>query len=148
MDSIANSSDNDNQLTKRPTFLTVLCILTFISTGIGAIGALITPLMSDTVIAFMKSSPNYDEAIMSEAERVIMAGWIYYAPTFLLVLVSLIGALFMWKLKKIGFHLYAASNLALLFLPLLVLGIAANVSSILFTVGFIVMYGANSKQMH
>lgn len=43
---------NENDVQKRPTFLTVLCILSFISGGLGSLSALITPMFSDIMIDF------------------------------------------------------------------------------------------------
>lgn len=138
---------NQTEPAKRPVFLTVLCVLTFISSGFGALVALVTPLMADTIIAFLQASPNYDEAALAENVKVIQAGWGYYAPTFLLIMCSLIGAVLMWNLKKIGFHFYAASNLAMLFLPTLILGMSVSWFGLFLTIGFIVMYGLHLKFM-
>ncbi|MBA3705888.1 MAG: hypothetical protein H0W84_08325 [Bacteroidetes bacterium] len=142
-----NEITNGTEPATRPVFLKVLCILTFISTGAGCLISLITPLMADTIVAFMQSSEAYDEIKMAEQIRVLQAGWNYYAPMFLLSLISLIGAILMWNLKKIGFHLYTSANLALLFLPMLILGVAVNWGGILLTVAFITMYAVNFKHL-
>ena len=138
---------NETEPAKRPTFLTVLCILTFISAGLGCLFSLITPLVADTFTDFLQNSPNYDEAKMADTIKLWQAGWGYYAPTFLLVLVSLIGAILMWRSKKIGFHLYTSSNLALLFIPTLIIGIPISIAAVVVTVGFIIMYAANFKHL-
>ena len=132
---------------KRPTFLTVLCILTFISAGLGCLFSLITPLMADTIIGFLEKSPNYDEVQMGETIKVLQAGWNYYAPSFLLALISLVGALLMWNLKKIGFHLYTSANLAMMFLPMVLLSTPISWAGIIFTIAFIAMYAANFKYL-
>jgi hypothetical protein len=95
----------------------------------------------------MINSPNYDEAAMAESMRVIEAGWGYYLLTLLFNLGSLTGAILMWKLIKNGFHFYALSNLAMLFLPTFFLGIAISWFAIFFTVGFIGMYALHLKCM-
>ena len=138
---------NETEPVKRPTFLAVLCILTFISAGLGAFFSLFTPLFADQFIEFLQNSPNYDETKMAETIKVIQAGWGYYAPAFLLALTSLAGALLMWKLKKTGFHFYAASNLALLILPMLILSLPIGMPAIVITIGFIIMYAANFKHL-
>ncbi len=137
----------EQEVTQRPKSLTILCILTFIFTGIGCLSALFTPFFSDTVLEFLKNSPNYDATTMSDTLLVLQAGWGYYLLTFFLAVGSLTGALLMWKLKKIGFHVYSFSNLALLFLPTLVLGMAVSTTAIFFTIGFIGMYALNLKFM-
>ena len=131
----------------RPKFLSVLCILTFIFTGLGCISSLITPLFAPLLREFMVNAPNYDEAAMAESMRVIEAGWGYYLLTLLLNLGSLTGAVLMWKLNKNGFHFYALSNSAMLFLPTLFLGISISWFAIFFTVGFIGMYALHLKFM-
>jgi hypothetical protein len=136
---------NEMEAEKRPSFLTVLCVLTFISAGLGVLSSLVTPLFADTFINFLKSNPSYDEATMSDTIKMIQAGWGYYLFTALLAGGSLTGAILMWNLKKIGFHVYALSNLALLFVPTLVLGIAISSFGIFLTVVFIGLYALNFK---
>jgi hypothetical protein len=147
METTDMTNSNETEPVKRPTFLTVLCILTFISAGLGCLFSLLTPLLADTFVEFLQNSPNYDEIKMADTLKVLQSGWGYYAPTFLLALVSLVGAILMWKLKKIGFHLYASSNLALLFIPTLILGVAISTAGIVLTIGFIVMYAVNFKHL-
>ncbi|MGZ4158685.1 MAG: hypothetical protein ACXVED_16540, partial [Bacteroidia bacterium] len=131
----------------RPLRLTVLCIMTFIFSGLGAISSLLTPFLSDVMVSFIKSSPNYVEADYAENLKVIQAGWAYHLPTFIFAIGSLTGAILMWKLKKAGFHFYAFSNLALLFIPTLVLHLTIGWSAIFVTIGFIGMYGLNLRSM-
>ncbi len=138
---------NGTEPTKRPVFLSVLCILTFISAGLGCLFSLMTPLLADTFVEFLQNSPNYDEVKMADTLKVLQSGWNYYAPTFLLALVSLVGAILMWKFKKIGFHLYAAANLGLLFIPTLILGVAVSTAGIVLTAAFIIMYAVNFKHL-
>ena len=134
-----------SEVTTRPRRLTILCILTFVFSGLGVVSSILTPLLSNEMIYFLKESPNYDDALFSESIRVIQSGWTYYLPTSILAFGSLMGAVFMWKLKKVGFHLYAISNLSLLFIPTLILGIPLSWSAIFVTVGFIGLYGINFK---
>lgn len=146
IDSTGPTNDG-TEPTKRPVFLKVLCILTFISAGAACLFSLMMPLAADTIVEYMQNSPGYDEIKMAEQMKLLNAGWNYYAPSFLLALTSLVGAILMWNLKKIGFHLYAAANLALLFLPMLLLGIPVNWGGIIITVAFIAMYAANFKHL-
>lgn len=138
---------NENEIPKRPVFLTVLCILSFISAGLGSISALITPLFSDLMIEFLKNAPNYDETLMGETIMVLQAGWGFYLITFTLALGSLTGVFFMWKLKKVGFHFYALSNLGLLFAPMLMFSTAISWAGIFLTASFILLYAVNLKYM-
>jgi hypothetical protein len=72
---------------KRPTFLTVLCILTFIGSGWGLISAI---AMTDPVID-------------------AYAGY-YKWVQVLLCLGTLFGALQMWQLKKTGLYIWTAAE--------------------------------------
>ena len=138
---------NENVNPERPLFLKVLCILTFISAGIGSLSALLTPLFSEQIIELIQSSPNYDEANMAEALIVLQAGWGYYIIMFVLASASLIGAILMWNLKKIGFHVYALANLIALFVPILMFSMPISWSGILLTACFIALYALNLKHM-
>ena len=136
-----------NEAPKRPVFLTVLCILTFVAGGIEFISALFTPVFAEQIIELFKSAPNYDEVAMSEAITILRAGWTYYLIRAVLTLGSLSGAILMWKLKKTGFHIYALSNLIALFVPMLMFSIAIGWSSILVTACFIALYALHLKHM-
>lgn len=139
---------NENEAPKRPMFLTVLCILTFISSGIGSITALLTPLFSDTIIEFLQNSPNYDEVAMAETVAALQAGYGFYLIVSVLAVCSLVGAILMWKLKKIGFHIYAISNLVALFIPMLMLSSPISWPAIMITAVFITMYAVHLKLMN
>ena len=138
---------NDNKPFKRPLSLTILCILSFISSGMGIFSSIMTPMFSDVMVELVKSSPNVDPALMDQTLLVLQAGWVYYFLTFLFASGSLIGAIMMWKLNKKGIHFYSISNLASLFLPTLLLGITISWFSILFTSCFIALYVSNLKHM-
>jgi hypothetical protein len=135
------------QVNNRPTFLKVLCILTFISTGLGLLTSLLLPSVADALVELLKATPSYNESEMAEAIGLIQAGGLYYFYTFMLYGISLTGAIFMWRLKKSGFHLYAAANLGMYFLPMVYLHIPFNIFGLLITLGFIGMYGTHLRLM-
>jgi hypothetical protein len=136
-----------NETQRRPVFLTVLCVLTFISAGCGSLVSLLVPAFEDQLIEFIQNAPNYDEATMGESITMLRAGWGYYLVMFALSLGSLSGAILMWKQKKLGFHIYALSNLTALFIPMLMFSVAISWSGILFTGCFIALYALNLKYM-
>lgn len=138
---------NENEVIKRPTVLTVLCILSFIAGGLGSLSALITPLFSDIMIEFLKNSPNYDETLMDETIMLLQAGWWYYLIIFVFAICSLVGVYLMWTLKKIGFHFYALSNLGLLFAPMFMFDMPISWAGIFLTTSFILLYAVNLKFM-
>lgn len=140
-------NENSEEQVMRPRSLSFLCIATFIFSGLGVLSSVITPLFADVLKQYMMSDPNYNEAMMADNLKVIEAGWGYYSITFVLTLISVIGAILMWKLRKIGFHFYAFSNLALLFAPTLVLGITISWYAIFFTLSFLGLYAFHLKFM-
>lgn len=125
------SIDNPNsQKAPRPTFLTVLCILSFIFIGFsfafGLVGLFGGPLseeqMLEQKVELTKSADEMRSLemdsfaeMMEKIQRMsesINAN--FYASSILQVLVmglGLYGVLLMWKGKKLGFHLYIAYSL-------------------------------------
>ena len=104
----------------RPTFLTVLCILTFIGSGWGLINnlfqlAMFTPerlvvqIQQITNMAGAEAQPSWVSSIMSSSLEVlqttIMHGKAIYSLAALCAVISLIGAFMMYKLKRNGFYL-------------------------------------------
>jgi hypothetical protein len=126
---------NETESNKRPPLLTLLCVLTFISSGLENMFSLIIPLFPDEMVQFIKNSPGYDEVGMSYVLKIIFTAC------------SLVGAILMWKLKKIGFHFYSLSNLALLFIPTLLLGMSISSLAIILTICYIALYAMNLKFM-
>ena len=106
-----------------------------------------TPFFADLMTKIIKESPGYTDALYLESITVINAGWAYHFPAFIFALGSLTGAILMWNLKKIGFHFYALSNLALLFIPTFVLGMTVSWPAIFVSVSFIGLYGLNFKSL-
>ena len=132
---------------KRPLALTVLCILTFISSGLGILGCLFTPLVADMMIELFKVTPGYSELLNEQALKVLQAGWPYYMTLLLFTSSSLTGALMMWKLKKNGFHFYTISNILIYCLPSFMLGIDFNIIGLVFPGIFIGFYAMHLKYM-
>jgi hypothetical protein len=156
------------QQAKRPVFLTVLCILTFVSCGLtffSAIYGILTAGVQQRMFSMMNRMPQNDE--MPEiADRMMLAmnkaqGWLLFGHYLSLgnVLFCLFGALLMWRLKKVGFYIYTFGQL----LPLVtlfgmvsvfqnvpIMGTAMLIGSIftvVFSAAFVVMYGLNLKHM-
>lgn len=158
---------NPDRSAKRPTFLTVLCILTFIMTGLSALGWIINVFRG-------KLSPDeVEESSASILEMANMAreqgvSWIadFYEKTarmigytndahylmlflnFLTLVLGFFGALLMWKGRRIGFHAYILYNLVGI-LSIYVAVPVADVSSfmvitqVIFSAIFIFMYSRN-----
>ena len=150
---MSENLDSNQAVAKRPAFLTVLCILSFIAAGFSIIGGLLLGLGKGAVEASGGSteiSTNM-EGISTEGAAAIEAvnaafSWPYMITSMVLVIVGLIGVIKMWKLQKSGFYIYVGTAVAGIILPL-VFGMAFAVFGTVITIGFIVMYGLNLKHM-
>lgn len=120
---------------QRPTFLTVLCILTWIGSGLGLLG-------------LMAEGAKYQPA------------W-YNILIVVLNLATAYGAYMMWNLKKQGLMIYTAAEVTAAVLPLIFVFAILPSGSLLqsaamtmamimaiFPIAFIIMYWANAKHLH
>ncbi len=154
---------------KRSTFLTVLCVLSFIA-GIWTIGQ-----TAFTYFTFDDNYPKQLEALNNALEQLsdsgMDSGFIYKNAenaivvlektaenlgaislgTILFALLSLLGAFMMFNLKKMGFFIYSFANLFTLLIPLVLIDFDASLTGFLInlaiTVLFIVLYALQLKQM-
>lgn len=120
---------------KRPGFLTVLCILTFIGSGLGTLFMLLATVGMG---ALMESIPGMGAAMGG--------GTAYFAVGTVLAAASLFGAIQMWKLKKTGFFIYAGANVVGIIMPL-IFGMGFSAMGAVFPILFIVLYYLNVKHM-
>lgn len=146
---------------KRPMFLTVLCILTFIGAGFGVLGGIIgLAMMSTTEKIFNASNDILSNTDMGmDLEQ--MYRWTKISQLLNIVgsLLCLAGALFMWKLKRIGFYIYIPGQVLPLigsFMtmnsmlgggPFAGLGMGMTFFAMIFPIAFVIMYGLNLKHM-
>ena len=131
---------------KRLPSLTFLCILTFIGSGVSALSSLFVVMAYDIMPMAVEQSPIPGAEEMMEL--VIAAGRSFFVYMGLLYGLSLLGAIFMWKLNKKGFHLYTIAQLLMIIVPLLmVTGYKTPFTTILLTASFILAYGVNLRFM-
>ena len=120
-----NPFNTEENKPKRSTLLTVFLVLTFIGSGFAFIGNAYTSLSFENIIELVEELADDDAmaTLSSLLERSVemmeKVGPRYYGIIALLALISLVGAVFMWRLNKLGFHFYASANLILLFIPML-----------------------------
>lgn len=154
----------------RPTFITVLCILTFIGSGWGVISESIkysTANSQAEIISRVKEKASSDlqkngrsdnrsqfaEKMVSSFNMTpenIKQGALSNAAAAVLCLA---GAFMMWRLKKTGFYLYLAGTLVGIISPFVIFGgsnFMAIISSVI--IGFIglifvILYGVNLRFM-
>lgn len=118
--------------TQRPTFLTVLCILTFIGSGLGLIGNLLMMVGASFLSAIVG-----DIADLTSLIVINLLGSI----------ACLYGAIQMWKLKKMGFYAYVAGAGIPLVATLILFPAGAGVIGTAITVAWVAMYYMNLKHM-
>jgi len=136
------------EVKKRPQLLSILCVLTFLSTGLGIFTSILTPMISDYLVEFITSMPGYEQNLTEEGMVMLKAGWGYYLVSLVLISLSLFGAIKMWKLKRIGFHLYTIANLLLFCLPSIFLGMDFNLIGLVLPGLFIGLYAIHLKYMN
>ena len=114
----------------RPSFLTVLCILSYIGCALGIIGGLMSITTLTGIVGVVAS------------------------------LICLWGVIQMWKLKKMGFYIYLIGEIAPLIVSLVTIGFASIFSftggimalavlfGFVFSLIFILLYALNLKHMN
>ena len=135
---------------KRSGFLTTLCILTFIGSGLGLIGALFS-IMGSSFLPFL--SLDGEGMMWLGVGNILACGLCLY------------GALSMWKLKMLGYWLYFVGSLVSLIVSILTKletdkalavlspalaspsGWGGLIFSFLIIAAFVVMYSLNKKQL-
>jgi hypothetical protein len=157
----------------RPTFLTVLCILTFLGSGWGIISnissymnanvsAEIAKPMLDSAQQEIQKEASDNETAAKMADKVISGASVMLEPAnikknalfgILANLLTLGGAYLMFQLRKPGFWVYLAGTGLAILSPILVYG-ASNLMSLgmtavigFFGIIFVVLYSLNLKHM-
>jgi len=107
-----------NETKNRPELLTVLCILTFIGSGTSLLANGVLYLMFDQLkelieqqSVFSLMGSDVDLSFLLD----IKSG--FFLSQLLIYTLSLYGAVQMFQLRKIGFHLYTIAQIALLIIP-------------------------------
>ena len=151
---------------KRPVFLTVLCILTFVSCGITLLTSIYGIAVSsntDELFKMAGSMPQSGNKMFDGIANVAAeySKWttISYYLAFGNCVLCFAGSLLMWKLRKPGFFIYTFGQI-LPFISLFglytvvkdvpFLGVVTILSGIfgaLFSIAFVIMYGVNLKHM-
>ncbi|MES2799580.1 MAG: hypothetical protein V4638_06160 [Bacteroidota bacterium] len=147
----------------RPTFLSVLCILTFVGTALGVIQGLFIWMMagvySNMVKGFSSAFGQGDSNTMRIVSKVFNAFSFWGVAILVGSLVCLAGALIMWRQKKVGYFIYifgqilpiAGCYLALTSIPAKEFGGVALLYCFFFSIfpiAFIIMYGLNVKHLN
>jgi len=97
----------------RPTLLTVLCILSFIGSGLSGITFFAVYLSFEEIAPMLQElSSEFPglEIFTGASKNFFLTGAILY-------LFSYIGINLMWRMKKAGLHFYAGAQVLIIFLP-------------------------------
>lgn len=165
---------NEQEVTsaKRPTFLTVLCIITFVISGykfFTSVGDVFSSESFDKAewdelsVEFESASEGMDSGMQDMMASIMesMTGMMETAEAnhmilaivaIIATLLSLLGAFWMFKLKKVGFYTYIASKIVGVFGPLMIYGFGGfpllmYTGGFLAAVIFIILYGVNRKHL-
>ncbi|MCL2290157.1 MAG: hypothetical protein FWC34_05545 [Bacteroidetes bacterium] len=137
---------------KRPGFLTFLCILTFIGSGYWLLFNLFVPAYISTMLKVLHNTPSFSSpafaaGIQTFEQIAVTPVWQFYLLAFFCA-TSILGAIYMLKMKKIGFHIYVVSQLAQMCIGQFIIAgfFKPNFSSMLFTLLFIGLYGIYYKK--
>ncbi len=128
----------------RPAFLTFLCILTFIGSGMLTFSFFFAGLFRPMIVKITEL-PEFKlpgmEVFKNTPSWVFLLGAVLYA-------FSLAGSILIWNLRKMGFHVYTVAQIALLFLSTFLIypgGLPSG--DLLFTASFILFYGMHLRFM-
>ncbi len=146
-----NQGNLDNQVNKRPELLKILCILTYIGSGLSLISNSIMFLTIDIIREFYENG-SFDflakDLDLSTIEILISANAIFFMLQAILFALSIYGAYLMWNLKKAGFHFYTMAQIVLLILPqVFISGMPFPTFELLLSLIFVTLYARNLKLM-
>jgi hypothetical protein len=131
---------------KRTNLLTVLCILTFIGSGLNAFSNLMVFLFYD---ASMKFAAELVKAFkLPGMELFLGAKPIYFAVTAVINALAVAGAIRMWQMRKQGFHMYTVAQILVIIAPMYFFRLPSpDFFSILLSGVFVMLYSSNLKKM-
>ena len=168
------TEDNGIVKKKRPNFLLVLCILTFIASGLGIIIGLVSFTgFNDIESTFKNANVGNDpltESIFGEIDIVGMQkiqDWVNILSLIASIL-CLTGAIIMFKMKKIGFLPYVLGHVVAIYGGYVSIGLVKKMTEmipgpagdmmslfgglgmifgVVIAIAFIIMYGVNLKHL-
>jgi len=132
---------------KRPQLLTILCVLTFIGSGLNAFSSLFIAAFYDF---FLVVAAELNEKLnLPGLEMLLNTSPGFFLITCLLYIGSLAGAIIMWRQSKTGFHVYTIAQILLIIAPMYFMNLSSpSVVELLFSGLFIILYSTQLKQMH
>jgi hypothetical protein len=142
-----NQPDENSQqesYPSRPPLLTILCVLSFLGSGISMLSFLMIYISYEEALPVILEFSN----LIPGLEYFATAGRGFFLSGFILYLLSVAGVSLMWRMKKAGFHFYTASQLMALFLPVIYIkSFPFQFSEAIITLLFIFFYSRFLKKM-
>lgn len=143
----------DQNTPVRPTLLTILCILTFIGSGLSFFVNITMFTFFDTFLQLYQDGA-FSAFILGEEQIEVLDLLFNSKPTYflsqgLLYGINVAGAILMWNFRKLGFHLYAMAQITLLiiqqfFLP----SLPFPAFELLISTLFVFFYAKHLSLMH
>ena len=152
-DYFPNEQDPKTTPLKRTPSLTFICILTFVFSGLMFLSSLFYSVYYYYIPGVIKSPP-FKQLIsgvegMDETIKILINSsiWFFIFSTILYG-GGLVGAILMFRLKKVGFHFYTVAQILLLITPLIYqAGYKTDFAATVITAIFIFLYYTNLRIM-
>ena len=149
----------------RSQFLTLLCVLTFIGSALSLFDAFMTLVQTDAASNTPRIERTYtpeqqkqlpkqyfedrsagDESAPTDPDRIRLLS----IAQFPYALLTLVGAILMFRLRRVGFWVYVAGVVVGLVLPIMLVGFGALNTSfgVFFSILFAGLYWLNLTDMH
>lgn len=130
----------------RPNMLTILCILTFIGSGMNLFSSLLIAGFFDL---FIQIATEFSEKFnLPGLELMAQTSPAYFLVTGIFYAGSLVGAVYMMLLKKIGFHIYTIFQILLVIAPMYFLHLSGpGIPEMVISGLFIFLYYRNLQFM-
>lgn len=128
----------------RSNLLTVLCILTFIGSGMNGFSSLFIAVFYDT---FMVVAEEIIKKLnLPGMEILLTASPGFFLATGVLYAGSISGAVLMFRQRKAGFHIYTIAQILLLIAPMYFMNLPTpSAYELLFSGLFVILYSTQLK---
>jgi len=135
----------------RPELLKILCILTFVGSGLALFSDIFMFFTIDIIKEYFNNglldflSKDMDAEVL---EIIFNVNPIYFIFQSILFALTIYGTYLMWNLKKIGFHLYTIGQIILLILPqVFIPSLPFPTFNLLISLIFIFLYAKNLQYL-
>jgi hypothetical protein len=130
----------------RPNLLNILCILTFIGSGMNLVSSFMIAVFYDQFTILAES---INKSFQLPGLDMILEGKsMFFGISALIYAGCISGAILMWKLKKAGFHVYTIFQILLILAPMYFFHLPSpSLLDLILSGTFIILYSSNLKHM-